>query len=183
MSQDILQQLSQQTSDTDALPPVEQWDPPHCGKLDLLIKANGEWLHEGSVITRKKLIKLFSRVIRKDDQEYVLVTPVEKVSIQVEWQPFVIIDFEKHCKNGVEYYLMIDNCDNQVRLSSTSQLKFSKFQGLELPVLQIRRNLFASFSRSCYYRLIEQAIPYEENGREAIKIASDGVTFNLGFVE
>ncbi len=183
MQANILQQLSQNADDSESLPPVESWNPKHCGQLDLTITSNGDWVHEGSPIVRKRLVKLFSRVLRKDELEYVLVTPVEKVSISVEWQPFVIIDFEIKTENGKNYFLMVDNCDNQVKLTDPEQLQFSTFQGQQLPVVHIRRNLFASFSRNCYYRLIEQANQEQVNGKAAITIHSAGKTFNLGYLD
>jgi hypothetical protein len=183
MPSNILQQLSKNADDTQSLPPVENWNPEHCGQIDLTITANGDWVHEGSPITRKRLVKLFSRVLRKDEREYVLVTPVEKVTISVEWQPFVIIDFERQTDNDKSYYLMVDNCDNQVKLSHPEQLQFSEFQGQQLPIVHIRRNLFASFSRNCYYRLIEQAKQQQVNGKEALTIDSAGQIFNLGYLD
>lgn len=175
----IMSYLSKQESQ---LPPVEEWEPAYCGEMDLVIKANGEWWHEQTPIGRKKLYKLFSTIIKKTDDEYFLVTPVEKIKIQVEWQPFVIIDFQIVKVNGVACYEFIDNCENKRLLSKLDQLSFSSFQQQSLPIINIRRNLFASFSRSCYYRLIEQADSVELDGCITIQIQSNGHTFNLGIV-
>ncbi len=176
----ILKSISEFSSDEDQLPPVEQWDPDFCGEMDMLIKANGDWLHQGSPISRKKLVTLFSRILIREESQYFLITPVEKIAIKVEWQPFVIIDFDILQESGVEYFLMRDNCNNQVRLSDLQQLQFSEYQGQLLPIINIRRNLFASFSRSCYYRLIEQAKLVNTNGEETMTITSAGINFTLG---
>ena len=162
------------------LPPVEDWHPENCGEMDLVIRANGEWRHQGTPIGRKKLVRLFSTVLRKDDEQFVLVTPVEKITIQVEWQPFVIIDFEIIQREGVNFFVFVDNCDNQVMLTELDQLTYSNFEQQKLPIVKVRRNLYASFSRSCYYRLIEVAQLAEKDGQNKITIQSNGTTFVLG---
>jgi len=179
----ILSSLADYSSNDNNLPPVEQWNPEFCGDIDIVIKANGDWWHEGKPISRKRLSTLFSRVLIKQDGQYFLITPVEKLAIQVEWQPFVIVDFEIYQKAGQNCFLMLDNCNNKVRLNTRQQLEFSQFQGLSLPIINIRRNLFASFSRNCYYRLIEQATIVKHQQYETLHISSGGVDFCLGKVE
>ena len=77
------------------LPPVEKWDPPLCENVDMKIARDGKWFFKNSPIGREKMVKLFSTVIRFDDDGfYYLVTPVEKIKIEVELKPFVIVDFE-----------------------------------------------------------------------------------------
>ena len=70
------------------LPPVHLWHPAHCGEIDIVIRRDGVWMHEGSPIGRAELVRLFSTVLRKDDDGYVLVTPGEKLSIKVDDLPF-----------------------------------------------------------------------------------------------
>ncbi len=108
---------------------------------------------------------------------------MEKLAIQVEWQPFVIVDFEIYQQDGQNCFLMLDNCNNKIRLNSKQQLAFSPFQGQSLPIINVRRNLYASFSRSCYYRLIEQATVTKHRQVETLHISSAGVDFCLGSVE
>lgn len=162
------------------LPPVEKWDPEYCGELDLHIKADGTWLYQGTPFTRKKLILLFSRVIKKENNQYYLVTPVEKVSIKVDWMPFTIIDFEVIDSDQGATYCFVDNCDNQVSLNDKDQLQLSLFQSQLLPTINVRRNLYASFSRNCYYRLLQDAEIRHENGRNQVIIQSQGIDFSLG---
>lgn len=182
-SHSILNSLADFSSDVDKLPPVEQWKPEFCGEIDILIKANGDWLHNGSPITRKRLSVLFSRVLIKQGDQFFLITPVEKLAIQVEWQPFVIVDFEIYQKSGQDCFLMLDNCNNKIRLNHTQQLQFSLFGGQSLPIINVRRNLYASFSRSCYYRLIEQATMVKHQQQEQLQISSAGIDFCLGTLE
>src|SRR3990167_6970488 len=70
------------------LPPVHLWNPEHCGEIDIVIRRDGVWMHEGSPIGREALVRLFSTVLRKDPDGYHLVTPVEKLKIAVEDLPF-----------------------------------------------------------------------------------------------
>ena len=182
-TEQIFKSLQGYSEDQEALPPVEDWNPEFCGDIDITIKANGDWLHHGSIIKRQALYVLFSKLLVKTDQQYFLVTPVEKLAIQVEWMPFSIQDFELVDVSGLKSFLMIDNCGNKILLSKPEQLKLSQFDGLELPIVQIRRNLFASFSRSCYYRLIDQAKLVEKNGNTYAKIQSAGIDFYLGSCE
>jgi len=162
------------------LPPVEDWSPDYCGELDLQIKADGSWIYAGTPLTRARMRLLFSRVIKKEGDSYFLVTPVEKVSIKVEWQPFVIIDFEILERAGKQIFQFVDNCENQVELVESCQMQLSRFQGQDLPVVRIRRNLFAGFSRNCYYRLLQQANVTSHGEGQRVFIASNGLKFNLG---
>lgn len=180
MTSNFFNTITEYRQDDKSLPPVEKWTPAFCGEINILIKANGDWLHEGSVISRKKLSILLSRVLIKQNSEYFLITPTEKMAITVEWQPFVIVDFEVYQESGVDYYLMTDNCNNKIALNQAQQLDFSTYQDLSLPIINVRRNLFASFSRSCYYRLIDQANLVKSGKEELLQIKSAGIDFTLG---
>jgi hypothetical protein len=76
------------------LPPVHLWNPPFCGDLDMEIRRDGTWFYEGTPIGRKPLVRLFSTILKREDDKFFLVTPVEKVGIRVEDAPFVAVDFE-----------------------------------------------------------------------------------------
>ena len=162
------------------LPPVDKWNPEYCGELDLQIKADGSWFYEGTPIGRRKLQVLFSRIIKKENDQYFLITPVEKVAIQVDWMPFTLIDFEREDREGKTFFTFTDNCDNQVTLDSLEQLVMSNYQGQSLPTINVRRNLFASFSRSCYYRLLAEADIIEHHDQNQVQIISNGIPFSLG---
>jgi uncharacterized protein len=175
-----LSSLAQQLTSQRDIPPVEQWNPEYCGQMDLQIKANGQWFHEGSELTREKMKVLFSRIIKKEESRYYLVTPAEKIGINVEWQPFVIIDFNVVNEDGKATYLFEDNCGNHVLLKHPPQLQFSEFEAQTLPIILVRRNLYASFSRNCYYRLLEQAEIVDSASSQTICINSAGTCFELG---
>lgn len=88
-----LADISALLSQTGAKPPVERWNPAHCGTLDLVIKRDGRWVHEGSPMGRARMVKLFSSVLRREaDDSYVLVTPAEKLTITVEDAPFAMVE-------------------------------------------------------------------------------------------
>src|SRR5690348_10898031 len=76
------------------LPPVERWNPPYCGDSFMRIASDGTWFHQGAVVTRPALVRLFSTILRKDDEGFMLVTPVEKLSIMVDDAPFVAVLME-----------------------------------------------------------------------------------------
>ena len=171
------------------LPPVEQWDPNYCGEMDLLIKADGSWLYNGTPLNRTKIKHLFSRVIKKEADQYFLVTPVEKVAIKVEWQPFTLVDYELIVINGKQVYQFVDNFDQTILLTELSQLELSEFSASIksatpqqlLPIIQVRRNLFAGFSRNCYYRLLNEAQTTAQSDKNQVEITSNGLTFCLGY--
>ena len=76
------------------LPPVHLWNPPFCGDLDMRIARDGRWFYEGSPITRPAMVRLFSTILKREGEEYFLVTPVEKYRIAVDDAPFVAVDFD-----------------------------------------------------------------------------------------
>lgn len=168
-----------------ALPPVELWNPDYCGELDLMIKADGRWLYNGTPITRDKIKHLFSRVIKKESGKYFLVTPVEKVGIKVEWQPFLMVDYKVIQVKGKSVYQFIDNFDQTILLKELSQLELNQYASQNqpaqlLPIIRVRRNLFASLSRNCYYRLLEHAKIRPHKNQHQVIITSFGLTFCLG---
>lgn len=182
-----------QSIDAKKLPPVELWNPPYCGEMDLVIKANGEWLYQGTPMTRLRMRQLFSRIIKKEGDDYFLVTPVEKVRIRVEWQPFVLVDFNQVQQNDVVYYEFVDSLGQTIRLDAAEQLvladcpenflseaELTPNTRQKLPLITVRRNLMASLSRACYYRLVESAEMVELSDRYQVQIVSGGITFVLG---
>ena len=78
-----------------SIPPVEKWNPPFCGNLDIRIARDGTWFYLGTPIGRPELVKLFSSILKKEGDLYFLVTPVEKVGITVDDAPFVAVDFNQ----------------------------------------------------------------------------------------
>ncbi|MEM7739521.1 MAG: DUF1285 domain-containing protein [Pseudomonadota bacterium] len=154
---------------------VETWHPTHCGSMDLVIKDDGSWWHEGTPMTRPQLVRLFSRILRRDADGYVLVTPAEKVTIQVEDAPFVAVDFDRR-DNGLVF---VTNVGDHVLLSKEHpiELRRSGTLGHDAPYLHVRGGLDARLSRAAYYRLIDETDA--EDGDEAVVIESAGAQFAL----
>jgi len=158
------------------LPPVHLWHPEHCGEIDIVIRADGVWMHEGSPIGRKELVRLFSTVLRKDPDGYHLVTPVEKLKIQVEDLPFRAVAM---MRLGDDLVFTTDVGD-EVRASEGDPIvvETDPTTGEPAPRIHVRRDLWARIARSVFYELVEMA--EEVDGRLVVK--SNGQTFSLGAV-
>src|SRR4051795_640911 len=75
------------------LAPVEKWNPTHCGDSAMRIARDGTWYHEGAPIGRPAMVRLFSTILRREpDGRHVLVTPVEKLDVEVEDAAFVAVE-------------------------------------------------------------------------------------------
>ena len=158
------------------LPPVHLWHPEHCGEIDIVIRADGVWMHEGSPIGRKELVRLFSTVLRKDPDGYHLVTPVEKLKIQVEDLPFRAVAMTR---DGDDLVFTTDVGD-EVRASEADPVvvETDPTTGEPAPRIHVRRDLWARIARPVFYDLVEMA--EEVDGRLVVK--SNGQTFSLGAV-
>lgn len=165
--------------------PVDEWNPAHCGTLDMTIRADGQWIHEGSPIGRPELVHLFAKLLRRDAERdgggYVLVTPVEKLSITVEDAPFLAVDAS--LSGGAKPTLTVrTNVGDEVRVGDANPLVMRQTpQGDSAPYVTIRGRLEARFTRAAYYRLVEAAELRAEDGHAII--ALDGYTVDLGSFE
>jgi uncharacterized protein len=137
------------------LPPVERWNPPFCGDIDMRIARDGIWFYMGTPIGRPALVKLFSSVLKLEAGKFFLVTPAEKVGIIVEDAPFQAV--EMACEgSGEERRLMFrSNVDEFVSVDANHGLRFAveKDGGLK-PYLHVRRGLEARLTRALTYDLI-----------------------------
>ena len=163
------------------LPPVEKWDPPFCGDLDMRIARDGTWFYLGTPIGRPELVKLFSSILRKDGADYFLVTPVEKVGITVDDAPFVAVDFEA-TGDGPDQVLTftthvgdmaIAGPDHPIRVARDPET------GEPSPYVLIRRNLEALIDRKSFYRLIEVCEHREIEGTRWFGVLSRGEFFPI----
>lgn len=156
------------------LPPVHLWHPKHCGELDLVIRADGLWIHEGSPIGRPELVRLFSTVLRKDPDGYHLVTPVEKLKITVEDAPFRAVGVEKQVEELVFTTDMGDRVtagpDHPVRVET------DPVTAEPAPYVLVRGDLEARISRAVFYELVQMA--QEKDGH--LIVTSGGTVFSLG---
>ncbi len=161
-------------------PPVEKWNPTQIGSIDICIRSDGSWLHEGGDISRKALVRLFASVLRLDPDGYCLVTPVEKLLIKVEDVPFVVTSIEKHAQAGSgQIILMKTNVEDTIALSSVHPLKIDySASGEPRPYVLVRNGLWARLLRHVYYELIN----FGEIRNNRIFVTSGDMSFDLGEV-
>ena len=135
------------------LPPVHLWNPPFCGDLDIRIARDGTWFYLGTPIGRPALVKLFSSILKKEAGKYYLVTPVEKVGIQVDDAPFVAVDVN-HRDGDLHFTTqvgdtMIAGPDHPIRVERDPET------GEPSPYVLVRSNLEALIDRKSFYRLVD----------------------------
>ena len=158
------------------LPPVHLWHPEHCGDIDIVIRADGVWMHEGSPIGRKELVRLFSTVLRQDPDGYHLVTPVEKLKIAVEDLPFRAVAMRREG----DALVFTTDVGDEVRASEADPIvvETDPTTGEPSPRIHVRRDLWARIARSVFYEIVEMA--QEVDGRLVVR--SGGQIFSLGAV-
>jgi uncharacterized protein len=140
--------------------PVENWHPNHCGHSDMRIAADGTWFHAGSPIGRRELVKLFSTILRREsDGSHVLVTPVEKLDIDVEDAPFIAIDADSVGKGRDRQIIFRLNTDDVVACGPDHALDVRvDADGTPRPYLHVRGGLMALVNRATFYRLADLAL-------------------------
>jgi uncharacterized protein len=139
------------------LPPVEDWHPAHCGDSLMRIAPDGTWFHQDRPIARPELVRLFSTILRKDQDGFVLVTPAEKLSITVEDAPFlaVLLTVEE------QRLCFTTNVGDQVTADADHPLHFKMVDGAPIPYLHVRSGLMAKAARPVYYQLAELAVMHQ----------------------
>jgi hypothetical protein len=146
------------------LPPVEQWNPTHCGDSDMRIAADGSWFHGGTPIGRPALVKLFATILRREeDGGYVLVTPVEKLSIAVEDAPFLAVEASSEGEGSARTLAFRLLTDEMVIAGPANPLRLeTALDGTPRPYLHVRggpgRELEALINRPVFYELAELAL-------------------------
>lgn len=137
--------------------PVHLWNPPFCGDIGLKIARNGAWFYQGSVIARPALVKLFASILRKDTDRYVLVTPVEMVSVEVEDAPFIAGEMWVEQGKAGPVLALRTNVDDEVRVGADHPLRFEEGTagGLK-PYVLVRGGLWALVSRPIALALVER---------------------------
>ncbi|MDA7584837.1 DUF1285 domain-containing protein [Luminiphilus sp.] len=153
-------------------PPVERWHPEHCGDIGMEIREDGSWWHDGSPIRRSELVQLFASILRlEEDQQYYLVTPVEKVIVSVALHPLRIIDAEPLAGHSPEVLILTLNTGGQIPLDRRHTLT-PEPRAADAAYVTLDNGLTALFTRAAWYRLVNQA---DEKG----SIMSDGRSLSL----
>ncbi len=148
---------------TRGLPPVHLWNPPFCGDIDMRVARDGTWFYQGTQITRPSLVKLFSSIIKREGENYYLVTPVEKVGITVDDAPFVASDFEATGEGNarvLQFETQVGDClvasdDLPIRVGRDPET------GEPSPYVRVRDNLEALIDRKSFYRLVDLGVEHD----------------------
>jgi hypothetical protein len=141
------------------LPPVERWNPAHCGDSEMRIARDGTWFHQGSQIGRPEMVRLFSTILRREpDGGYVLVTPAEKLAIAVEDAPFVAIELKREGDGEHARLAFRLNTGEVVVAGPDHPLRFTEDAAGPRPYLAVRAGLDALVARPLYYELAEIAL-------------------------
>jgi uncharacterized protein len=162
-------------------PPVELWNPPYCGDIDMRIAADGTWFYQKTPIGRLALVKLFASVLKREGDKHFLVTPVEKVGIEVEDAPFLAVEMKTSRANGAQVLEFRTNVDDWVAAGPGHALRFelqSETGGLK-PYLHVRRELWAKVTRALFYDLVALGEEREVDGKAMFGVASHGEFFAM----
>lgn len=183
---DFLRGLAEIQSDqarTRKLPPVDQWNPPFCGDLDMRIATDGTWFYLGTPIGRPALVRLFSTILRReDDGKYVLVTPVEKVGLIVEDAPFIAVRVDAVGSRRDQVLNFMTNVGDQVTAGPEHPMRVA-FRGAEReprPYVHVRGGLEARIARPVFYELVNMAEESATASGRELGVWSGGVFFSLG---
>ncbi|MGB6118811.1 MAG: DUF1285 domain-containing protein [Mesorhizobium sp.] len=162
--------------------PVDRWNPPFCGDLDMEIRADGTWFYLGTPIGRAELVQLFSTVLRKDeDGKTYLVTPVERVGIRVEDAPFVAVEMDVSGEGDGRVITFRTNVGDVVEAGPDHPMRFvdeDDTGGLK-PYVHVRGRLDALVARSVMYQLVEHGEVVDIDGTAMFAVRSRGTIFPI----
>mgnify|MGYP000139952152 CR=1 FL=1 len=171
-----LEDLSKQIEQTPGFPPVHLWNPDLCEGQEFFIDREGEWFYNNSPIKNYKLTKLFSTVLRKDDDSYYLVTPHEKVPLKTAIAPYVITDFNFN-NESLE---LVTNFEYSFLINEVNTIKLINFEDTLIPLVHVRDNIKGFFNRSTYYNLINLALEKNNIVDDILYINSGNKSYPVG---
>jgi hypothetical protein len=163
------------------LPPVERWNPPFCGDLDMRIAADGTWYYLKTPIGRPALVKLFASVLKREGGKYFLVTPVEKCGITVDDAPFLAVELKAEETSAGRVLNFRTNVDDWVACGPEHPLRFEPEAGTGglKPYLHVRRDLWAKVTRALFFDLVELGEEREVEGQAMFGVTSMGAFFAM----
>jgi uncharacterized protein len=156
--------------------PVHLWNPPYCGDIDMRIAADGTWFYQGTPIGRPALVRLFASILKREGEQYFLVTPVEKCGIVVEDAPFMAVEMQAREGGAGRELRFRTNVDDWVACGPEHPLRFepeAATGGLK-PYVRVRSGLWAKVTRAVWYDLVELGEKREIGGTEMFGVASGG---------
>jgi hypothetical protein len=160
--------------------PVHLWNPPYCGEIDMRIAADGTWFYNNSPIGRLPLVQLFSSILRRDEDRYVLVTPVERVGIKVDDAPFLAVEMIVEERQGGRRLTFRTNVEDFVTIDREHPLRFERgaAEGLK-PYALVRGGLWALVKRALFYDLVALGETRVQDGEDWFGVASSGAFFPM----
>lgn len=176
----LFRQLAGQAGDE--LPPVHLWHPADTKEIGMRISRDGTWWYQGSPIRRQRMVKLFSRVLRREGGDYFLVTPVEKVHIEVEAAPLLAVRMEVRQGEAGPEIAFQSNVGDIVVADRNHPIRVHGTAEAPLPVVVVRDEIEALIVRSVYYELVDRGEVVDDNGAEKLVVHSRGEFFELGTV-
>ena len=161
-------------------PPIDSWNPPHTGDSRVRIAADGRWFHDGTLITRENLIRLFATILRHEpDGSYVLVTPIEKQTVTVEDAPLMAVEVKSEGAGQARTLAFRLNVDGLVVAGPDHRLRFDGSAEAPAPYLMVRNGIEARIARAPFYEIVEWAL---EEGGEPLGIWSSGQFFSMAAI-
>jgi uncharacterized protein len=173
---------AQENAGKKGLPPVHLWNPEFCGDLDMRIARDGSWFYMGTPIKRERLVRLFSTVLRYDDDgKYYLVTPVEKIGITVDDVPFVAVDMDVEGTGENQTLTFTTSVGDETRIDRDHPLRmaFDEASGEPAPYFLVRARLEALINRAVYYKLVDIAVEHEVDGAAMFGVWSAGAFYSF----
>ncbi|MDC0172345.1 DUF1285 domain-containing protein [Gammaproteobacteria bacterium] len=174
--------LSQQDQSCQSLPPVHRWNPELSGDMDLVIDREGRWFHEGGEIKRAPLVKLFASILKYEEGEHFLVSPVEKWRIKIDVAPFFVISVDINTRHGEQAITCITSTGDNVVIGKDHPLWVDHNTTTDepVPMVMIRDGLTGLLSRNAYYQIVESAEARHTGQGEQLFVSSMGQQFLLG---
>ncbi|HJF28546.1 DUF1285 domain-containing protein [Acinetobacter bohemicus] len=172
---DIAQYLKDaQGSHKRSIPPLEQWQPKHCGAMDLKVLANGEWWHEGQLIKRQPMIDLFATVLWKENDKFYLKTPVEMIEIAVEDEPLFVNQVDQVEIEGKTYLQLSTTTQDLIIVDQAHPVFMREYQGELRPYVHVRFGINALIQRAAFLHLVEMGELSENAAGETVLSLKSG---------
>ena len=159
---------SVQASHKRSIPPLEKWQPKHCGSMDLKVLANGEWWHEGQLIKRQKLIDLFSTVLWKENERFYLKTPVEQIEIEVEDEPLFVNQIDQVVIDEQQYLQLTTSTQDVVIVDHEHPIFMREYAGELRPYVHVRFGINALIQRAAFLHLVDMGELHEDANGETV---------------
>lgn len=161
-------------------PPVHLWTPPFCGDIDMRIARDGTWFYQGTPIGRPALVRLFSQILRREGDDYFLVTPVEKVGIKVDDAPFLAVDFDASGDGMAQVLRFTTKTQDEIVASAENPIRVARdAAGHPAPYVHVRAGMEALIDRKSFYRLVDLAVIAPHMGTEWLGVYSSGAFFPM----